>query len=124
MIIRAPKITLNKILSKTLTLRKISKTIDDTWGSSEESYTDYSIQGELVPITEEDLRYNPYGTIDLGDARAFVLPSYTINSTTVTVDIDDYLIFNNVQYRIEWITNHYDEKGEVFIKELRLRRVE
>jgi len=121
-IVKTPYFLLHKVLVDDITLKKVTKTIiDEAYGVAEETTTTYTIKGKVVLVTEEDLRFLPSGTLKLGEARGYFYPSYTIDSTTVTVEIGDKITINNEDYKVEELTLH-QQGGEEIYREVILRK--
>ncbi len=111
-----------RILNNTYTLTKVTETIvDDIYGTTEETHTDYLITGQILPITLEDMRFTLPGTFNVGDARGYFYTSYIIGIETITVDVNDLLTYDSVQYRVDTITD-YKWKG-IEYRECYLRRI-
>ena len=123
MIIKYPKLQIRKLLSDQITLVKVTESeISEDWGDTKITTTEYTITGKIVPVTTEDLRFLPSGLLDLGDARGYFLPSYTVDQTTVTVDTGDRIKYLDIEYEVTEITRHIDENGNELYRECRLRR--
>jgi len=121
-IVKTPYFLLHKVLVDDITLKKVTKTIiDEAYGVAEETITTYTIKGKVVLVTEEDLRFLPSGTLRLGEARGYFYPSYTIDATTVKVEIGDKITINNEDYKVEELTLHQQEGKEIY-REVILRK--
>jgi len=110
--------TLNKILSKSLTLKKPTRSIVDkevvtTWTSS-------IITGEIQQITSSDLLFLPAGTLEVGDIRGFFLPDYYAG--TIKIEEGDIIVWDSEELEIYRVLDHI-YKGRVIYKEAFLKRL-
>jgi len=124
---RPPDWKLKKILTSLgteVTLHKVTETeliAEDPFGQTEESEETYTILAEIQSITLEEMTYLPAGEVQDGDAWGYFLPSYTIDSESYTVGVNDYITFNSIKYLVVRIIDQY-MSGESVIRRALLRR--
>jgi len=112
-----------KVLTNTYTLRKITEvSVDDEFGTTEETYTDYLITGNILPITLEDMRFTLPGTFNVGDARGYFYTSYLIGIEILSIDVNDVLIDSSIQYKVENISDY--KWNDIEYREVYLRRIQ
>jgi hypothetical protein len=93
---------LRQILTDTITLKKKTEvSIDTEYGIKEESYTEYSVKGLVLPTFIEEVRWVPPGFVEIGDARGFLYPSYTIDEDVITPERGDRIVFEDTEYHID-----------------------
>lgn len=114
-----------RMFNHSVTLSKVSKSsVSDMYGSVTETVTDYTIMGMVDRFSREDRLIMRLGNLSGGDARFFALPSYTVNNQTVTVEVNDYITFQGVKYRVTAIDDVYDiVYGKASFRECILQRV-
>jgi len=111
-------------LRHTVTLRKITPVdTTDAYAPEEETYAEYSIRAYMQVLTLYDLTWLPVGLVEEGDARGYFLPSYTIGTETIRVEIRDIIVWDNVEWRVFSITSHYNELGQEVYREAYMRAI-
>jgi len=104
-----PKVMLRKVLKKQVTLKRYSiSENEDAYGQGERTLqATYSLEAEIQEITAEDLAYFVPGTVDVGDAYGYFLPSYLKKGKEVTIQVEDEIVWNNKTWRVERIEDFY-----------------
>jgi len=104
-----PTRKLQSIFRKTVTLSKITTSgNDDAYGQkSETSSGTYRIRAEIQEITSYDLAYFVPGTVQIGDAWGYFLPSYTVNGKKVEIALEDEITWNGKTWEIDRIEDAY-----------------
>ena len=104
-----PNIGLKKIFKKEVYLIRNSETAsEDAYGQAELIPQEtFPLKAEIIEITSEDLMYYPPGVLEIGDAWGYFLPSYYSKGRTVTIQIGDFIEWDNKQWRIERIEDFY-----------------
>ena len=100
---------LRKVLKKQVTLKRYSVSKkEDAYGQAQRTLEDtYSLEAEIQEITSEDLAYFVPGTVEIGDAFGYFLPSYLKKGKTITIQVEDEIVWNNKTWRIERIEDFY-----------------
>jgi len=111
-----PRWQYRKLLKHDITLHKLtlSSIGDDEYDQKQESYTSYSIKGEVQPITLEELARLPPGIYKEGDAWLYVLPYYILKGETIVVENDDEITCEDVRYMVERVEDHYQGNNIVW----------
>jgi len=110
------------MLDRDYTLKKITeRVVDDIYGTTEVSETEYEIKGMIIPLTTEDLRYELGGKYEAGDARGYFLQEYIIGTEIITVKNNDILVDGEKNYRVD-IYNDYKWKN-IEVREVYMRRI-
>jgi len=115
-----------KQLRGKVTLLKVKEIIDETdeYGQeTKESITKFSLKAQIDVITPEDLTWLPPGLLRVGDARGFFLPYYTLDGKKISVDLKDYIVFDQHTFVVDRIEDIFYGKDIVY-REAYLRRVE
>ena len=119
-----PKYVLKKILKKEVTLTKYTYSNgEDAYGQRSQSVSGtYAINAEIQEITSEDLAYVVPGTMSIGDAFGFFLPSYLVKGKTISIAVDDEISWNNKTWRIDQVEDYY-YGNKIWYKRAILKRV-
>lgn len=113
-----------KTLGSKITLQKVTETIlasGSEFGDTKETTTNYSIYAEIQTITLEDMNYLPAGEVRTGDAWGFFLPKYQVEGLEVTVEVNDYIIFNEKKYLVVRLEDEY-MSGQTVLRRAFLQR--
>lgn len=112
-----------RLLKNTVQLIKISETmISNTipvseyeeYGQTEITGSTFTIKAEIQPITEKDIIPLAPGILEVGDAIGFFLKEYNLEGTVYTVDVDDLIIANGIEYEVQSITDYFQGNKIVF----------
>ena len=119
-----PSYVLKKILKKEVTLTKYTYSDgEDAYGQRSRSVSGtYKIKAEIQEITSEDLAYVVPGTMSVGDAFGFFLPTYLVQGKNISIEAEDEITWNSKTWRIDSIEDYY--YGEkIWYKRAVLKRV-
>jgi len=113
---------LDSLLTHKVTLCKVTSSGGtDIWGEPSETITQYTIDAYIQPITVEDIRVMSPGEFSFGDARGYFKTKYDVETKEVEVRPGDQIIYNDVTYLVESVSDF--QWNEFKYREAYLRRV-
>jgi len=114
---------LSSILKNNYILKKVEEIIiDEIYGTTQSIDTSYEIQGLIIPLTVEDLRYELSGIYKVGDARGYFLKEFAIGTKILSIETNDILVDGSINYRAD-LYNDY-KWSTIELREVFLRRVQ
>lgn len=97
---------------------------DDAFGQRNRTVSGtYNVNAEIQELTSEDLAFFIPGTVNLGDAWGYFLPSYNIKGLTITIAPEDEITWNGKTWRINTIEDSYFGETLWYRKALMKRQI-